>query len=222
MTDKDLDAAAVADYLKAHPAFFEDYEDLLLTMYLPHRSGESVSLVERQVTLLRERNLQARRQLEQIMLAAANNNQIFDKCKALIVELLEVNDAEAFYATLEKSFRDDFDATAYSLIVFSEEPGQINHFTSRVSESQAREYVSGLMENKAPTLGVLRDSERDFLFRHASDNVGSAAIVPVRNDGNIALLSIGSEDPNYFESGMGTIFISFIADTLSRLIPRYT
>ena len=38
----------------------------------------------------------------------------------------------------------------------------------------------------------------------------------------VVLLSIGSEDPSYFESGMGTIFISFIADTLSRLIPRYT
>jgi len=221
MIDSTLNSDQVSEYLKAHPDFFSGNEDLLLSMYLPHQSGETVSLVERQVTLLRERNQQARRQLEQIMLAAANNSAIFEKCKSLIVRLLEVNDADGFFNTLEDSFRDDFSATAYSLIIFSDDANQVNHFTTRVTEASAREFVGGLIDNKNPLLGVLRDQERDFLFRHSSDKVASAAVVPVKNQRNIALLSIGSDDAGYFESGMGTIFISFIADMLSRLIPRY-
>ncbi len=91
-----------------------------------------------------------------------------------------------------------------------------------MSNNAAREYVGSLMKHKAPVLGRLRAEEQDFLFRHASDKVHSAAVVSVvRDNKQIGLLSIGSEDPRYFEAGMGTLFVGFIADTLARILPRY-
>ncbi len=211
---------AVADYLAGHLDFFVQHEELLLKMELPHQKGKTISLVEKQVSLLRERNLQSRKQLDEMLLAATRNSDIFNKCKKLFVQLLDAQDPDSFFGALENSFKNDFKSTAYSLIVFSNNPGQINHFTSRYKGHAAREYVGSLMDASEPTLGVLRPEEQDFLFRHASSKVKSAAVVPVRNQHDIALLAIGSSDPNYFQVGMGTIFIGFIADIMSRLLPK--
>src|SRR3546814_16824482 len=57
------DAAAVAVYLEAHPDFFVEHEELLATMRIPHRRGDTVSLVEHQMKILRERNIEMRHRL---------------------------------------------------------------------------------------------------------------------------------------------------------------
>jgi uncharacterized protein YigA (DUF484 family) len=36
------------------------------------------------------------------------------------------------------------------------------------------------------------------------------------------VLAIGSRDPQHYKSSVGTLFLSYIADVLSRLLPRFT
>lgn len=220
-----LAEADVAAYLEEHPDFFVDRENLLLKLDLPTgratNNGEAVSLVERQVSLLRERSRDTRKSLDDFLLAAKHNDDIFRKCQQLILALIEARDTDDFFKALETSFKKDFKSEAYSLIVFSEYAHQINHFTSSIPEASARKFVGGLMRSKEPYLGVLRQKEQDFLFRHSSANVRSAAVLPVKNKHQIALLAIGSSDPNYFKSGLGTLFIGFIADVIARLLPRF-
>jgi len=218
---KNISETDVADYLTSHPDFFVERESLLLEMQLPHGDGKSVSLVERQVALLREKSNKTREMLDEFVNAANRNTEIFDKSRRLVLSLMDASEPEEFFDALEKGFRDDFDCSAYHLIVFSDTPHQINHFATTVSEMAAKDYIGGLLRAKQPTLGVLRQSEQDFLFRHQSSQVKSAAVLPVRKSRQIALLAVGSEDINYFQSGMGTIFISFIADTLAKLLPRF-
>ncbi|MCH8258166.1 MAG: DUF484 family protein [Proteobacteria bacterium] len=213
--------AQVADYLLKHREFFKSQEKLLLEMDLPHVNGKAISLVERQVSLLRERNVSTRKKLDEFVASAKRNNEIFEKCRKLILALIDAEDPDQFFAALENSFKKDFHCDAYSLIIFSDTPHQINHFTTSVSEMAAKDYIGSLIRAKQPTLGVLRPSEQDFLFRHQSSKVGSAAVLSVRKNRQIALLAIGSEDANYFKAGMGTVFIGFVADTLAKLIPRH-
>ncbi|MFT4632405.1 MAG: hypothetical protein ACI8PP_000119 [Candidatus Pseudothioglobus sp.] len=221
-----LETTQVEDYLSSHPDFFVTRDALLLDLQLPHIHGGDVSLVERQVSLLRDRNQDLRKQLEALVSAATTNSDIFLKCQRLVLALLEAKDSAEFYLALEKSLKRDFKCNAYSLMVFNDDAEQINHFTYSVSEATAREYVGSLIKSKKPTLGVLRPAEQDFLFRHASDKVRSAAVLSVKDPatsgsarGQIALLAIGSDDADYFQPGMGTLFIGFIADVLARLLP---
>ena len=51
-----LSAGAIAEYLRANPDFFNEYPDLLTDIKVPHASGDAISLVERQLTALREQN----------------------------------------------------------------------------------------------------------------------------------------------------------------------
>lgn len=219
--EKKIDGSMVAEYLDKHREFFSDRDDLLLRMELPHQNGKAISLVEKQVALLRERNIDTRKKLDEFVESANKNNEIFDKCRKLILNLIDAEDSDQFFKALENSFTQDFDCKAYSLIIFSDTPHQINHFTTTVSEMAAKEFIGSLIRAKQPTLGVLRPAEQDFLFRHKSESVRSAAVLSVRKNRQIALLAIGSEDAHYFQSGMGTLFIGFIADTLAKLLPKH-
>ena len=216
LTDKD-----VAAYLAKNPDFFLNHEALLSKLKLSDNRNGTVSLVEKQMSVMRERQKRTRSQLKEVIEAAEKNNEIFDKSRRLILDLMAANTSSTFFSELEKSLKRDFKCKAYALIVFGK-PRQINHFTSRVTKDTASDYVGPLMRAKEPTLGVLRPEEQDFLFRHHSEKVKSAAVLPVKQRNKyIALLAVGSSDAHYFSPRMETLFISFIADTLSKLLPRH-
>lgn len=225
VNESNLTDAEVAAYLDKHEDFFSGRDNLLLKMRLPHahgtNNGSAISLIERQVQLLRERNVDMRRQLEELLSTARQNNAIFNKSQRLVLSLLEAKDSNGFFKALEASFQKEFKSETYSLIIFSEYAHQINHFTSSISSATANEFVGGLMNSKEPYLGALRQDEQDFLFRHQSANVRSVAVVSVKNRRQLALLAIGNSDPAYFKAGMGTVFITFIADAIARLLPKF-
>ena len=52
---KALSAADVAAFLSEHPDFFSEHEDLLTNLQLPDSRKGTVSLVEKQIDVLRER-----------------------------------------------------------------------------------------------------------------------------------------------------------------------
>ena len=216
------DESAVKAYLQDNPDFFNDNLDLLLELNLPHGGDGAISLVERQVAVLRDRNKETKKKLDEYVKNAKHNDDIFKKCQYMILGLMEAENQEDFLRNMEKGFKRDFKSNAYSLMIFGDSPRQINHFTSVVSKASANEYVSSLIRSTKPTLGSLRPAEQDFLFRHQSDKVKSAVVMSVREGREqLALLAIGSSDANYFRPGMGTLFIGFIADALARLIPRF-
>jgi len=212
----------VAEYLKANPGFFEDRDSLLMKLRIPHRNKGAISLVEKQLEVMRDRQRKTRRQLTEFVQAAEENKEIFDKSRRLILALIAANRSKDFFDALEKGLKKDFGCKAYSLVAFGKRPRQINHFTSRVTADSARNYVSALMRARQPTLGVLRAEEQDFLFRHQSEKVKSAAVLSVKErNRQLALLAIGHGDPHYFSPEMDTLFLGFIADVLAKLLPRH-
>ena len=80
------DAEAVAAYLRAHPEFFVDHDELILELRIPHQPGTAVSLVERQVKLLRERNIEVRHRLSHLMDVARDNDRLFDKTRREVIQ----------------------------------------------------------------------------------------------------------------------------------------
>ena len=70
------DEEAVAQYLQNHPEFFEGYADLLARMRIPHPAGGAVSLVERQMSILRQQNRQFERKLVDLVEVARSNDQL--------------------------------------------------------------------------------------------------------------------------------------------------
>ena len=105
--------SAIADYLKSHPDFFERHPLILLGLKLPHRTGGSaVSLVERQVSMLRQRNAQLERQFKDLVAVAKANDALVEKIHQLGLKLMRAQDVPARLEGLETGLREDFGALA--------------------------------------------------------------------------------------------------------------
>ena len=72
--EDELSEETVCDYLQSHPDFFERNSKLLSLLRLPHETGGTVSLVERQVSMLRQKELKLERQLKELIEVARDND----------------------------------------------------------------------------------------------------------------------------------------------------
>ncbi|MDG9927943.1 MULTISPECIES: DUF484 family protein [unclassified Pseudomonas] len=214
-----LDAESVAAYLRQHPEFFVDHEELIPELRIPHQPGTAVSLVERQVKLLRERNIEMRHRLSQLMDVARDNDRLFDKTRRLVLDLLDAASLEEVIGAVEDSLRHEFQVPFASLILFSDTPLGVGR---SVSSAEAHQAIGGLLGGGKTTCGVLRPNELAFLFGEAEHTqVGSAAVVSLSHQGLHGVLAIGSPDPQHYKSSLGTLFLGYIAEVLARMLPRF-
>ena len=214
-----LDSESVAAYLRQHPEFFVDHEELIPELRIPHQPGEAVSLVERQVKLLRERNIEMRHRLSQLMDVARDNDRLFDKTRRLVLDLLDANTLEEVVSAIEDSLRHEFQVPFVSLILFSDSTLPVGR---SVSSAEAHQAIGGLLVAGKTICGVLRAHELEFLFgAEEGAKVGSAAVVSLNHQGQHGLLAIGSPDPQHYKSSLGTLFLSYIAEVLARVLPRH-
>ncbi len=209
-------AEAVAAYLRAHPEFFVDHDELIPELRIPHQPGTAVSLVERQVKLLRERNIEMRHRLSQLMDVARDNDRLFDKTRRLVLDLLDAGSLEEVVSAVEDSLRHEFQVPYVSLILFSEATLPVGRC---VSTAEAKQNIGGLLEGGKTICGVLRPHELSFLFGEDGPSVGSAAVVSL--DDQLGVLAIGSRDPQHYKSSLGTLFLGYIAEVLARVLPRF-
>jgi uncharacterized protein YigA (DUF484 family) len=215
-----LEAEAVAAWLQQHPDFFAEHDDLLSAMRIPHQRGDTVSLVERQLKLLRERNIEMRHRLSQLMDVARDNDRLFEKTRRLILDLMDAASLEEIVIAVEDSLRQEFQVPFVSLILFSDNPMTVGRW---VSGADAQKAIGGLISGGKTVCGALREHELEFLFgADQSKEVGSTAIVALNHQGLHGVLAIGSRDPQHYKSSVGTLFLTYIADVLSRLLPRFT
>jgi uncharacterized protein len=218
---KELNDRQVAAYLLSNPEFFVDRDSLLLKIQVPHKSKGTISLVEKQLDVIRDRQKEIKKQLKEFVDNAERNKEIFDKSRKLILSMIAAKRSSEFFSALEKGLKRDFKSKANSLVVFGKAK-QINHFTSQIPAESAKKYAGALIQRKAPSLGMLRPREQDFLFRGQSEKVKSAAVLPIRDKNkHLGILAIGSSDPKYFTPDMDAIFISFIAEALGKLLPQH-
>ncbi|WP_372749178.1 DUF484 family protein, partial [Litorivivens sp.] len=113
LTDDD-----VARYLRNHPGFFLKHEDLLAEIKLSQDTGKAVSLTERQVSILRERNMEMRSRLSGLLENAQRNDVLFEKTKALVLALVEAKRADELSDIFCTHLTRNFDIDAAGLVVF--------------------------------------------------------------------------------------------------------
>jgi len=219
--DEAISDEQVKDYLINNPDFFEENLELVENLQLPHESGKAISLVERQVTVLRERNIELRQRLKTLMDSARANEKLFEKTKRLALILLDAEDLPAMVDTLYESLRSDYQVEYISLLLFGDNSLLSKNAPARVvSLDEANQHIGTLLRTNRSICGVLRNEEMTFLFDHEAAEIGSAA-VPLQHGQAFGVLAVGNTDPNYYRSSMGTLFLNYIAEMLNQLMPRY-
>lgn len=213
-----LSADQVAEYLAQHPDFFTEHTWLLEKLYVPHQRGTTVSLVERQTSLLRERNQQLHGHMAELIDAAKYNDVQFDKTKRMVLALLEAATLDDVAVAIEESLCRDFYGDETELLLFSEKALKSNGIRTLARAEDS--LVQPLIETNLPSCGQLSEAMNRFLFQDRSVKVQSAAVVPLVKGETLGLLAIGSHDANYFQSSQGTLFLSYVGEVLSRVLFR--
>ncbi len=123
----------VADFLRTYPDFFERNAALLAQLRLPHvrDSTATVSLVERQVEVLRERNQALERKLKELVDVARANDELADRIHRLSQRLIRARDLASTVEAIETSLREDFEAMHSVLVLFLDEARALEPRTAR-------------------------------------------------------------------------------------------
>jgi uncharacterized protein YigA (DUF484 family) len=214
-----ISAEQVAEYLRNNRDFFQLRDDLLLEMNLPNQGPKgATSLVEKQVSVLRERNIEMRNKLATLLQNAEQNDKVFKHTRDLVLALLEAKTLDAVGQTLRQSFLKSFKLDAFSLVIFAEPSLYKDTTLSITSREQAEQHISGLINARNSVCGILRDNELAFLFKDKASKVGSAATMALGGDKKVGLLALGSSSNSHFKSDMDTLFLCFIADVVCKII----
>jgi len=210
----------VADYLGKHPEFFERHTRLLLKLRLPHETQASaVSLVERQVTLLRKGHADLDRQLKDLVAVAKRNDALVEKIHHLSIRLLADPSCAGRLAQLERSLREDFSAERAALVLLDDAMAgqQIEAgFALRYKRQDAAlKPFAAFLRAARPRCGTLRDRQRSLLFGEDGDTIASAAMVPLGAEASLGFLVIGSRDPHHFHPGMRMDFLGRLGELVA-------
>ena len=216
-----LSASQVADYLIRHPEFFVEHEHLLADLILPHASGAASSLVERQASVLRDRNSELRQRLSGLIDTARENDTIFRLTKNLGLALLESDSLEDAARAIHHSLHREFKVDCASLLLFDAPHVQNKGFITQTSSEAAKRVLGNLLRGERVHCCALREDEFKYLFPTSEATSGSAAIVPLRFKKEIGILTIGSYDSTHFEPDMDTSFVSYIGQIISRKISPF-
>jgi uncharacterized protein len=221
--ERSLAAAApaeqgVADYLSEHLDFFERHAGLLERLRLPHRTGAAtVSLVERQVSVLQDKNRSLDQRLHELVDVARSNSMLSDKVHALAIRLLQAGDKSSVLASLEAGLREDFGASQAVVVLLHNTSeivqGPRTRFLRAADRSDpALQAFSTFIQQNRPRCGRIRDVQREFLFPGEDAGIASVAMVPLGANCEIGILAIGSSDADRFNPTMSTDFLARIGD----------
>jgi len=222
-----LSDTEVSEYLQTYPDFFERNGLLLAKLRLPHlrESGATVSLVERQVEVLRDRNQTLERKLKELVDVARANDALADRIHRLSQRLIRAHNSSETIAAIETSLREDFDAMHSVLVLFMPEAAALEGHPARfvragdAGSAEVKSFES-LLQSGKPRCGQIRDSQRDYLFGKDTIEIGSVALTPIGPKGNLGLLAIGASDSDRFHPTMSTEFLSRIGELVAYALTR--
>jgi uncharacterized protein len=224
--DDGLSEDQISDYLRQHPDFFERHPALLTSLYLPHASGAAVSLVERQVSVLRQKDVKLERQLKDLIDVARANDVLAAKIHALALQLLGAADLDTTVGAVEEAVRSGFGADQSLLVVFGEpddfsQVARGRFFRAIHREDPELKPFSTFLASSNPRCGQARDTQLEFLFRDDAGDIGSVALVPLGEKSETGFLAIGSADSHRFHPGMSMDFLARVGDLVAAALARF-
>ena len=225
-SDTTMSEDAVHDYLVEHPDFFERHANLLGKLSLPHNAGGAVSLVERQVSVLRQKELKHERRMRDLLSVARANDELGRKIHRLTLKLLAAGDLGTTLECIEASLRTDFDADHSVLVMFAAADDFADLKAGRFLRTADRDddglkAFQTFLDGDSPRCGQIRDAQRDYLFGRETDELGSAALVPLGKGADLGMLAIGSVDAERFHPGMSLDFLERLGQLVHSALIRF-
>lgn len=219
---ENMDEASVMDYLTRHPESLERHPEILADLTFPHESGSAISLVERQIKVLREQNLQLKGQLSELINIARENEELSQRFHRLSLELMAAEHLHDIIAMthdqIETFFYTDFVGFCFNDELAGQLKGQEKNILDPASKHAAR--IKKWMTDRKPVFGPFDPGLRKQLFGEQPQLL-SCALIPLYHTSNMGFLILGSKSRDRFVDGMGTVFLNQLGELVSIKLKNY-
>ena len=209
----------VAQYLLENPQFFEEQGDLITQLELRHpRDGRTVSITERQVLALREKNRYLEKKLGEWLQFGKENDSIGEKMHRLGVAMIAAPTFQAVVHTLNFHLRDDFEIPHVAIRLWRH-PENVENMPELMDVGEnLRTFAETLLQ---PCCGAATGLETSSWFGEAARQIRSQALIALRKgSGSIGLIALGSEEARRYYSGMGTLYLERLGEIASAAFTR--
>ena len=209
----------IADFLTGNPSFFERHPNLLMQLELTDQRSGSVSLIERQVRLLRDENKKLQQRLDGLIGNARENDAINRRINELVLRLMNAVGVESVFSNLEAGMRDSLGAEQVECRVFADPSGVEKESVPQFLgvETPVRDAFSEVLESNRAACGGLTDDQSIALFDDANF-AGSAVVLPLAGKNWDGILVIAHADASRYQPGMGTDFLMYLRDVVVLIV----
>ena len=219
-TQETLSAHEVAAWLRRHPQFLRQFPDLAISLVVPRDEGPAASLASYQLDVLRDKNRELARRLQDLFGNAQENERLAVRTHQLTLQLLRQDSAADTLRAMAASLAEDFNGDLVRIVLFEAVPGLedadwLQHVPA--GDPRLSTFRDCLAEGE-PICGRLQPEKQELLYGVRAPDVQSTALLPL---GGVGLVAVGSFDANRFFPGMGTLFLRMMGEALSAALARY-
>lgn len=211
----------IAQFLARHPDFFEQHPELLAGLNLPHpQNGQAISLIERQSMILRNRITALEARIAEMTRHGEENDVIADKLVHWSRALLLEADPAQLPDTLLRELLAVFSVPHGALRLWDVQPQYRELACAQAVSEDVKRLATSMA---APFCGANVGFEAAAWMQANDGAIQSLAMLPLRIGAKPAafgLLVLGSSDKDRFHIGMGTAFLTRIAELASAATSR--
>jgi uncharacterized protein YigA (DUF484 family) len=215
-----LSAHEVAAWLRRHPQFLRQFPDLALSLVVPRDEGPAASLASYQLDVLRDKNRELVRRLQDLFANAQENERLAVRTHQLTLQLMRQDTAADTVRAMAASLAEDFNGDLVRIVLFAPVPGleQADWLQHMAADDPRLQSFRDCLADGEPICGRLQPEKHEALYGLRAADVQSTALLPL---GGVGLVAVGSFDANRFFPGMGTLFLRMMGEALSVALARY-
>ncbi len=203
--------------LRENPDILNRHPELISVLEVTHESGGAVSLIERQVNVLRQQSQNQESRLRELMDVARDNERLSRTCHRLAVDLLATHDVDDVISIVLDTFKTELSADFAVVKLFSDDAELIERSTGLFVDVNSEELnaFKTMLQHKNTVCGKSTSEQKDYLFDDKAEKVKSVAIIPLVAGANLGLIGLGADNAQRFKSNMGTDFLSQVGELIS-------
>ncbi len=202
---------AVLEFLRRAPDFFVRHAELLAEMPVRHGSGGAVSLIERQVRVLREKNHKLGERLDELLATARQNEVRVKGMNHLARSLIEADSLASVIASLNSVLHAEFSVEAVCLGLFElpQSPPEVG--VLRLQRDELPPVLTNFFRQGQVVCEQMSPELNQALFSEHAE-LKSVALVPLDRSDCLGVLALASTDPDRFRPSMGQLFLEMTAN----------
>jgi len=219
-----LSADSVLQFLTRNPDFFNQHSDVLPRLAIPHHTGAAVSLIEKQVSVLRNKCCTLENSLRDLINVARENEQLHQRLHRLIQDIITASSIDDVVSLTRDNLLANFNADDVRVVLIGTEKPAVSasDYIFLEESDPGVALFNDIFKKRETKCGQLGSAQKQIIFDADSEDVASAAVIPLLHNRKLGLVVLSSKDESRFALGKGVMFLNQLGEVLSRRVDTLT